>query len=195
MKKRSIILCAFVVLTVSGCVVKSLHPFFTSKDLVFKKELIGTWVDQDSSLWAISQNKNNDSLPANYSISFIEGEKVSKFTAHLFELSNQLYVDFFPDDISEPELTKFHLVKTHSLVKIEIFEDSLKLKWFNELWLADLFENNKIRISHEVIKDDDDSYVLTASTDELQKFIVKYGNDPNAFEDDILCFTLKRKKQ
>ena len=49
---------------------------------------------------------------------------------------------------------------------------------------------NKIKISHEVVKDvniEDDSdlkYVLTASTDELQKFVLKYGDEDEAFVDD-----------
>ena len=73
---------------------------------------------------------------------------------------------------------------------------------WSEAWLADLLKNNKIRISHETIhkKYQDDSYILTASTDELQKFLIKYGNDPNAFvdhpgakdKDEIMCYYLKR---
>lgn len=62
----------------------------------------------------------------------------------------------------------------------------LSIEWLNEEWLAELFEQNKIRIQHEVVydgevKDDNKMYILTASTDELQKFILKYGSDPNAF--------------
>jgi hypothetical protein len=48
-----------------------------------------------------------------------------------------------------------------------------------------LLDENKIRIRHEKIYDSDidmNSYLLTASTEELQKFIIKYGNDPLAFK-------------
>ena len=51
-------------------------------------------------------------------------------------------------------------------------------------WIEKLFDENKIRIKHEVI---DGDAVLTASTDDLQKFFTKYVNDKDAFLDpDIL---------
>jgi hypothetical protein len=210
MKTRIAILIASLAFLLSSCLIKSLHPFFKEKDVVFKKELIGTWLDQDSGKWVIAQtkiqsvgglsNRNSvDSLLNNYSITFTEKNQNSTFLVHLFSLNNQLYVDFFPDDIKIPELIAFHLVRAHSIAKIDVFNDSISLKWFNEIWLAELFENNKIRIAHETIVDDqkDETYVLTASTEELQKFLIKYGNDPKAFTDsrEILCYSLKRIKE
>jgi len=213
MKTRIVILSVLIAVIVSSCLVKSLHPFFKEKDVVFKKGIIGTWLDQDRGKWTICQAKTGlgifgsqtgDSLLNYYTVSLNDKDGVSKFIAHQFKLNNQLYVDFFPDDINTPDIMSFHLVKAHSIAKIEVFADSIKLKWFNEIWLADLFKNNKIRISHETISEEskDKSYVLTASTDELQKFIIKYGNDPNAFKDkpeaepkkreEILCYSLKR---
>jgi len=204
MKSRIVFLSVFVAVLVSGCLVKSIHPFYKEKDVVFKKELIGIWSDQDNGKWIISQVKKNDT-PANYYSVILENEGgVSKFATHLFKLNNQWFVDFLPEELSEPDITAYHLVKTHSLAKIEFSGDQIKIKWFNEMWLADLFKNNKIRISHETIKgnDQDESYVLTASTEELQKFIIKYGDDPNAFIDDqdpesknrkeVFCYSLKR---
>ncbi len=38
---------AAAALLVVGCL-PSIHPLFTDKDLVFKKELVGTWIDGDS---------------------------------------------------------------------------------------------------------------------------------------------------
>jgi len=219
MKTRIFVICAILAVIASSCLVKSLHPFFKDQDVVFKKELLGTWIDQDAGNWTISQAnaksegsgifglKTGDSLRNYYLLTLTNDGGVSKFIAHLFKLNGQLYVDFYPDEINLPDITSYHLVSAHSIAKIGVFKDSLNIKWFNEMWLADLFENNKIRISHETIseKDSDESYVLTASTDELQKFLIKYGNDPNAFIDgsdanqkerkEILCYTLKRVKQ
>ena len=47
-----------------------------------------------------------------------------------------------------------------------------------------MFEQNRIRIKHETVESlDYDRHVLTASTDELQKFIKKYANDPKTSEE------------
>ena len=80
---------------------------------------------------------------------------------------------------------------THSVAKVvRLDNDEVQIKWFNEDWLKMLFEQNRIRIAHEAVLDenpknkDDKWYVLTAPTDELQKFIIKYGHDATAFNND-----------
>lgn len=212
MKTKTILLFLLIALTLSGCLVKSIHPFYKEKDVIYDPALVGYWLDGDSSLWTVEQLKvssvGSERAVDSYKINYFEKkDEASEFEVHLFKLNGQTYVDFIPFEINVPDMTAFHLLPTHSIAKIEMSRDSINLKWFNESWLAGLLENNKIRISHETIKgenDDDDSYVLTASTEELQKFIIKYGNDPNAFKDnseegkpdaekdDIMCFTLKR---
>jgi hypothetical protein len=92
------------------------------------------------------------------------------------------------------------LLPSHSVAKVARITDSVvEIKWFNEEWLHKLFSQNRIKISHEVIteensgKDEDKTYVLTASTEELRKFLMKYGNDESAFEgDNAMALTLKR---
>jgi hypothetical protein len=73
----------------------------------------------------------------------------------------------------------------------------VQIKWFNEEWLGSLFEQNRIKISHETVKNEsgketDNFYLLTASTDELQKFILKYGKDAVFDDNNIVWLKLKR---
>jgi hypothetical protein len=54
-----------------------------------------------------------------------------------------------------------------------------------------MFVESRIKISHELVMDEnptseqDGMYLLTASTDELQKFVAKYGHDKEAYDDDL----------
>ena len=57
-----------------------------------------------------------------------------------------------------------HLFPVHTFAKVNI-------------------EQNKIKISHEK---SGQNIILTASTGELQKFVVKYGSDEDAFFDPII---------
>ena len=52
---------------------------------------------------------------------------------------------------------------------------------FKTEWLEDLFKQRKIRIKHEVIKDDE--ILLTASSKDLQKFVLKYEEEKKAYKD------------
>lgn len=139
MKTKIIFLNLLSVFFVSSCIVKSMHPFFKEKDVVFKKELLGTWHDQDAGKWVIKQRKikseiglENDNSTGkfvnNYTVSFTDKDGESKFITHLFTLNNQLYADFIPDSVNTPSLTAYHLVLEHSIAKVNLMGDSIKLK-------------------------------------------------------------------
>lgn len=150
---------------------------------------------------------NGDTLDNSYKIVFKEKQGIeTKFHAHLFSLGGNQFIDFYVIDESENDMYEIHMIPAHTLAKIKVGR-SLEIKWFNEEWLKKLFEENRIKISHEKLKlygDDEESYILTASTDELQKFLLKYGDDSNAFkrhweakeedkEKDAFVYTLTRQ--
>lgn len=199
MKKQFWLVSITLAVLLQSCIVKSLHPFYASTDVVYKKELVNTWVDQDGNRWNISQVKEK---PQAYEMTFTKDEKSATFLVHLFQLQDNLFLDFRPlaSDGSVNDLFEMHLLPSHSVAKVARITDSVvEIKWFNEEWLHKLFSQNRIKISHEVIteensgKDEDKTYVLTASTEELRKFLMKYGNDESAFEgDNAMALTLKR---
>jgi hypothetical protein len=213
MKKHILIMILLLPLLITGCLVKSLHPFFTEKDIVFDKSLIGNWIDPDSSSWEIRQYMKVTGLfkpekpDPTYLITFKDKKGTGIFHGRLFRLENQLYIDFYPEEIDmENELMGFHMVPSHSLAKIELLSGKIIIRWYNEEWLLNLFKQNRIRIAHERIPYENGSYndrdfqvVLTAPTEDLQKFIKKYGNDPKAFSNENnredYTFVLTRKKQ
>ncbi len=212
MKTKSIILTALLVITMSSCLVKSLHPFYTEKDIVYKPELNGKWQGADSTTWEIRQHTvfagfGKDNKPSNcYDILYTDKKGTSKFLAHLFSLDKQLYLDFYLPDMEGQDLAVMHMVPAHTLAKVELGKDQITIKWYNEEWLVKLFNENRIRIGHERIPYDLDDknpdnfqVVLTAPTADLQKFIIKYGNDPAAFENDKkksdYTFVLKRSSE
>ena len=200
MKTRIILLSLLLIFFLQGCLVKSLHPFFTEQDILFKKELLGNWTDKDSAAWEIRQHMRITGLlkpnapDKSYDISLTDNKGTSHYIAHLFRLEDQLYLDFLPTDIScQNDLAGLHLVATHSLAQVDLSGGKIIIRWYNEEWLIGLFNNNKIRIAHERVPYDPDQrnpesmqVILTAQTEELQKFIIKYGNDPEAFKKDKL---------
>lgn len=199
MKKQFLVLAVLLAVLVQSCIVKSLHPFFSEIDVVFKNELLNTWTDQDGNKWKISPVKEK---PNAYQMTFNKDGKQAVFMVHLFNLEGNLFLDFLPlaSDSEEIDLFNMHLLPSHSVAKVEKMTDqTVVITWFNEEWLRDLFDHNKIKIAHEAIADekpkdkDDRYYILTASTEELRKFLIKYGNDEKAFTgDNTVRLTLKR---
>jgi hypothetical protein len=193
MKRTIVLSITLVVVLLQGCIVRSLHPFYKSSDIVFRKELINTWRDQDGGTWTIKpvdDNGKNFAYELHYSA---EGKLDAFFLAHLFTLGGEQYLDFLPiaSDGETVAMFNLHLMPSHSIARLEsISESEIQIRWFNEKWLKSLFDQNRIKISHETIVetysrgDTDQSYVLTANTEELQKFILKYGKEEQAFVDD-----------
>ena len=194
MKRSALLLVFMAALTMSGCLVSSLHPFYKMKDKIFDKTLIGTWIEEgDSSFWVIEENEistgfMNPSRPdSTYKIKYYQEDGISILKGTLFVLDGKNYVDFFPDPEEEhctPEMTAYHHIPVHTLARLKITPDSLMFFWYGEEWLNELFENNRVRIAHETIEVSSDytTNVLTASTSDLQKFIRKYMNDPSVTE-------------
>jgi hypothetical protein len=192
MKTKSILLFATIALLLSGCFIKSLYPFYTKKDLVYDQTLTGTWLDNDSSKWVIKQQNNwpvSSSPEQSYQVEITDKDgKQCSFNVHLFRLNKQLYLDFYPSGkIGSNDIIEGNIVATHSIAKVGYNAKNIKVQWFNEIWFEQLLKQNRIRIRHEKLNNDGEnnyanSYLITAPTEELQKFITKFGNDSLAFK-------------
>jgi len=178
----------------SSCLVSSLHPFYKEKDKKYDATLMGTWIDGDNCIWNIQPNMVSTGFmepqveDGSYKITYYEEEdRVSVLTTVLFQLNGLNYVDFMPDlneDHFNADMTGFHHIPVHTLARVQYCQDSILLYWYGDEWLNELFEENRIRLKHETVEYHDyDRQVLTASTDELQKFIKKYANDPKTNEE------------
>jgi hypothetical protein len=206
MKTKNVIMISLVIFLISGCFVKSLHPFYKENEVIYKSELTGKWEGNDSSTWKIDQGMKSAGLfkpdiPDNaYLITYTDKKGVARFSVHLFQLDNRYFLDFYPGEVeSTNDLMSYHLVPMHTVARVDLAPGKMVIQWYNEEWLINLFRQNKIRIAHEKVpategKADEDNFqvVLTASTDDLQKFMLKYLDDPNAIKNDY-TFVLKKK--
>ena len=75
------------------------------------------------------------------------------------------------------------MVEANNFSKVWITDDSISLGFFDPSYLEDLIDENRIKISH--IRHDN-GILLTARTRELQKFVIKYGDEEDAIlEPDV----------
>ena len=207
MKKVSILLAfTFLIIFLSSCL-KTLHPIFTVKDIVYEEKLLGTWkakASNDDLAFAVITNLSADNsidLPEKiaaikqkgYLILYKDenGEIIDQYIAFLARIGKHLYFDYYPADKKEErkldEFWREHFIKMHTSFRVEIANDgSFELSQFDESYLTDLIDKKKIRISHET--DPDDNIVITASTSELQQYIMKYGDDPSAYRSEKTTF-------
>ena len=177
-----------------GCVpVMSLRPLYTKENVVFDKKLLGTWVDDPNEPEITWQFESIDEPENAYKLVFTgeDGMKGS-FVAHLVKLQGKLFLDVYPSeppwDLDDPNKVDWpyntlFLVPTHTFVKIDSVGPKLKMRLMLETQLEKLLEVNPDAIEHVAAKD---KLVLTASTKELQAFVLKYADSDKVFTDEVV---------
>ena len=196
---------ALLLIFLSGCLT-TLHPIFTEKDLAYEPKLIGIWnAERDGNKEKVTisnlATENSIELPGNisdikqkgYLISYQreDGEITERYIAFLARIGMHLYFDYYPADKKEDrkidEFFEVHFVKMHTSYRVEILKDgSYELSQLDEGFVTKLIDEKKIRISYETSADD--NKVITASTKELQQYLLKYGDEPSAYRSDKTIF-------
>ena len=191
MKTRNFLFILFVALFFSGCIVYSFYPLYTEKDLFANEILTGIWIDGDSAEWKFEHPYIGKELPENLDkTSYVlnlkdKNGKASEFKVHIIKLGGHYFLDFYLEeflDDDELDLASFHIVPVHTFAKVSFSKNQLHINWYDQDWLEKLIKANKIRIRHEY---NGDYILLTASPKELQKFVTKYVNSEEAFNDGM----------
>lgn len=189
MRPKTVLLIIALAALVVSCI-PSLYPLYKPGDLLLNDKLEGIFRSDDEDYWEIEkldlawEQKFGDGWNAyqsgyTYKLTVREEELVQDFAMHLLQLGGDYYLDFYPVNFDVPhKFLREQLIPAHIFAKAEISDKYLVLHFFNNDWLKGLFEESQIRISHVELPS---RWLLTAKTDELQKFIVKYANDSTAF--------------
>ena len=205
--KKIFLLSGFflVILLFTGCLT-TLHPIFTEKDLVYKPELIGNWdvtkddnKDGSAEIHSLAKavelpGKISSIKNKGYLITYRDkdNEITGSYIAFLARIGKHLYFDYYPVPLeTEKNADEFymqHFVKMHTPYRVNILKNGgFELNQLESSYLGKLIEEKKIRIRHEI--NSDDKAVITASTEELQQYILKYGDDPEAIQKEKTIFS------
>jgi len=117
----------------------------------------------------------------------------------MIKLNGRVFMNFTPVDIAitdstikEPETDLSNRLNTYTIARVQFTNTNLiKLDFINGGFLYDQIKAGHIKIKNET---DElyDSFLITASTTELQQFLEKYGNDSRFFNKEN-SVTLNRK--
>lgn len=170
----------------TGCVVTSVYPYYTAKDITFDAALLGTWSDPAET------NANKDTWTfekiggQTYKLTTEDGSETNTFDAHLFTLGGQKFLDCLPRERHE------YTAPTHVLLRVKSIQPQLEMYLLDYEWLGKLVEANPKSIRHVITpgpagdSKEDQLVTLTAATAELQKFIRKHLKTEAAWGDPMI---------
>lgn len=208
---KLILLSLLITLSFSGCFLKSLHPLVNEDEAVELVGITGTW-EKDDQRWTFIKEGEYDDMTmtgkqgnAEYTISMTDSEDDTSetdhhsymviyedlsqndidstyFFGHFANLNDNVYLDLYPVDFGSLSFETSHYLPVHTFSKIKLVGDSLIINLFKDSWIEEQITDNRVRIKHEKTED---TILITAGTEELQKFIIKYGNMSEAYRDPI----------
>ncbi|HEX4264138.1 MAG TPA: hypothetical protein VH597_07350 [Verrucomicrobiae bacterium] len=174
MKKRTLLACAAAAVLLAACI-PSVNPFYTDKDVVMDQHLFGEWEESGNTnnpeIWKFEQSTNRNE----YNLIVTEGEKTGQFSAHLFKLKEEQFLDLIPTDCNyatnQADLVAYSMFPGHLLVHVRRIEPTLRLEFFDYDWLEKFLEANPKALGHHR---EGDRIILTADTRALQSFVLKH---------------------
>lgn len=185
MKRITLSLLGLALLLLAGCVVTSIYPYYTTKDLTFDPALVGTWSDSgqtnaDKEMWTFEGVETKA-----YKLTIRDAAKTNVFDTHLFTLGHTRFLDVLPTERYE------YATPAHLLLRVTSLQPQLEMHILNYDWLAKLLDTNPKAIRHILVPNrngaaDGGQFTLTADTVELQKFIKKHINNTNAWGEPMV---------
>ena len=184
MKMRYLVSLAGCALVLTGCLVTSVYPFYTARDVVFDPALAGSWTNStdERERWEFAAVKTN-----NYTLTYVAKDSTNVMQATLFKLNDNLFLDLFTsemnDEVQPPP------IPSHFLFRVMQMKPTLKMAPMDYEWLGKLLTDNPAALRHHVVRggkeSNDERLVLTADTAELQKFIVKHPGHRGRLERSV----------
>jgi hypothetical protein len=207
MKNFLLLLGLFLSVTLlSGCL-KTLYPIFHKKDAIFSPNLLGYWRYTDKEnvtgfveFKKIPENRQPELPPAireisdkGYLVSKMDnmGKIIAQDFVFLAKIGKNQYLDYYPAEMSsQRNMNKHyrdHYIKLHTNYKYDFKDtDNFEIRLFDQSFMEKLLSDNKINIKYEMVNG---KKLITASTDDLQKFIIKYSDNPDAYGGNVTNYS------
>jgi hypothetical protein len=203
MKKFSIFIATLLFIT-PGCGLLTLHPIFTPDELIVDSRLTGKWKSGDGytefeSATKVTMGEVPEKLRPYLNKFYLctrrsdDGTVGSRNLAFLVKIGNSYFMDMYPLPTEKTknidEFFSAHELKMHTITKLEIKNGTIKLIDFKDNYVEDLIKNREVRIRHSFVTATDKiekekDIVITASTKELQAFLLKYGDRKEAYDNN-----------
>jgi hypothetical protein len=167
---------AAIILLALGCPARSIFPLFNDKDLVFNKDLVGTWVGKDVLMIEQSGEKSYKAILTETPEPGKSGSSVS-YTLQLGKVGRYWFLDSTP---AEGQNVDHHFIKSHMITKMRLEGDGLYTATLEGDRLKELIDAGTLQIAH--VKRDNE-IILTASPEELQKLALRLADDEKAFKE------------
>lgn len=192
-------LILFYILILSGCLtscVTSFYPLCDPHSAITNPDVEGKWQSTEGNVniqllsksrkykeWTYNTIKVNPKQT--YVVNIARGTDTTVLLGRMIRLENNVFMDLTPIQRSAEHFETYVIGKV-----VEINNNKFSIAFANSAFIDQQMKAGRLRIAHasDTLFG---SNIVTASTEELQRFVTKYANDERLFKTDD-PFTLKR---
>ena len=184
-------------------------PWCNEDQVVAEDRLIGTWKMNDVEWIEIKyapadKSRHQYQLDITYceqcELNADDGERLGfepeeeRMLGHLtgfaFELNGELYLTTTVHDQSDSifddhDLLQFHMIPVNVVNKVSFTDDGIALAPLNYKWFSDSSREGKLDVGHvrwhDLRGEDENTVILTDSTERLQDLLIEHRGDPELF--------------
>jgi hypothetical protein len=179
----------------TGCAgVVSLHPLVlpNDQDAIFDPALVEAWEDADPhfrTVYTVSRAESGYNVTLRASDPSDAGKQEVKLSMHLLKVGDRRLLDIYTKDLAcanEGCDSAATQLPVHVFFRLRLDKDSAWLSAMDSDWLRGQIKTRG-QLRHEVLTEDNDKLVLTASPSELRRYLLPYVADDRSFghEDEI----------
>jgi hypothetical protein len=179
----------------TGCAsVVSLHPLVlpNDQDAIFDPALVGTWQDvdpHDRTVYTVSRAESGYYVVLRPSDPGAAEKREVKLSMHLLKVGDRRLLDVYIKDLTcdSDACDNYDMqLPVHLFLRLRLDKDSAWLSEMESDWLKEQIKTRG-QLRHEVLTEDHDKVVLTASPGELRRYLLPYVADDRSFahEDEI----------
>lgn len=196
MKWAKVILILLLGLSMCGCVPQlSIYPLWDKEHLASESALVGTWVNEDGTEFIQFKEEDQRRYLVVYSATDEKESSQSSYIARMVRLEGALFLDFEPEQNAlegrlKPELY-LPLVSAHFFARAGVQGDELRLAVLDDEAFLNKITNDRFDIRYERPNPGNDDHILSAKTEEIQKFFSMYATDRDLWEESTFHRVVK----
>lgn len=193
---KGIALACLSAIVVTGCIVHSVQPFCTERSKVKLPQLDGEWdlltsfgdnvAEKHFKPWVFT----NDTLTA-----WDEAGSRGQINVTYFKVGSRLYCDSIAGDAEDKSVNWYwiwHVRPMHTVSQVEMKDDTVKFRPLDLDWFTNIVARRIYKLP-QIDQSDAKWPICTATPQQWEKFLTRYGGDTNAFPDAHI-FVLKRRQ-
>jgi hypothetical protein len=183
----------------NGCApVDSFFPLYKPEDKAFEARLVGVWKFADASnttdkkaRWSFRKSEDENFYDFKWGETGAKGGFLAK--ARLVQMGSALFIDFEGDSEnkaldSKNAMIAFPAISVHMIGRIWLEGDRLQIHFLKDSWVSTQIKSSSFLLAYV---GGDGNLLLTATTDELRKFMLDHADDDEALSDN---YSLVRTK-